>query len=101
MIRDLADRATCRIELEDGLYRHLPHLCRHSPDGFEWGYSGSGPADLARSIVGDVLQHPDPSPRQYQRIKAALITTLPHEGGTITEDEVLQVLRDYLDEVSR
>ena len=24
----------------------LKHYVRHSPDGFEWGYYGSGPADL-------------------------------------------------------
>ena len=27
----------------------------HSPDGFNWGYGGSGPADLARSILWDYL----------------------------------------------
>ena len=34
---------------------HLPHVCRHSPDGFEWGYGGSGPADLAFNILYDYL----------------------------------------------
>ena len=31
----------------------LPHVERHSPDGFNWGYAGSGPADLALSILTD------------------------------------------------
>lgn len=26
----------------------------HSPTGFEWGYAGSGPADLALNILADV-----------------------------------------------
>jgi hypothetical protein len=39
---------------EDGI-EPLPHVVRHSPTGFEWGYGGSGPADLALSIVCDVL----------------------------------------------
>jgi hypothetical protein len=26
-------------------------LASHSPDGFEWGYSGSGPAQLALAIL--------------------------------------------------
>lgn len=26
-------------------------LRNHSPDGFEWGYSGSGPAQLALAVV--------------------------------------------------
>jgi len=35
--------------------RALPHIIRHSPTGMEWGYGGSGPADLARSILIDAL----------------------------------------------
>lgn len=29
----------------------LRHVVRHSPNGFGWGYGGSGPADLARSLL--------------------------------------------------
>ena len=29
----------------------LPHHVKHSPTGFSWGYGGSGPADLARSLL--------------------------------------------------
>lgn len=30
---------------------NVPHLvAHHSPSGFEWGYGGSGPADLALNI---------------------------------------------------
>lgn len=32
-------------------------LRNHSPDGFEWGYSGSGPAQLALAIVADHAAH--------------------------------------------
>ena len=31
----------------------LKHIVRHSPDGFQWGYGGSGPSDLALSILTD------------------------------------------------
>jgi hypothetical protein len=30
-------------------------LCNHSPTGFEWGYPGSGPAQLALAILADFL----------------------------------------------
>lgn len=39
----------------DGKVYDLHHLCKHSPDGFQWGYGGSGPADLARSMLYDCL----------------------------------------------
>ena len=35
----------------DGVKHYLPHIERHSPDGFEYGYGGSGPAALALSIL--------------------------------------------------
>jgi hypothetical protein len=46
-----------RVQLDDGgvAVRPLAHVVRHSPDGLEWGYGGSGPADLALSILCDHL----------------------------------------------
>lgn len=44
------------VEEEGGLMRLLPHHVRHSPDGFAWGYLGSGPSELARCILIDVLR---------------------------------------------
>ena len=35
--------------------RPLPQVVHHSPSGFEWGYGGSGPADLALSILALVI----------------------------------------------
>jgi hypothetical protein len=29
----------------------LRHYVKHSPDGFSWGFAGSGPADTARSLL--------------------------------------------------
>lgn len=43
----------CRVFVEEGgQARPLQHVRLHS-DGFEWGYGGSGPADLALSILAD------------------------------------------------
>jgi len=38
--------------------RPLTHVPYHSPDGFEWGYRGSGPADLALAILADYFEEP-------------------------------------------
>src|SRR5207302_1533158 len=40
--------------------RKLRHIPSHSPDGFEWGYGGSGPADLALAILIDHLRERPP-----------------------------------------
>lgn len=42
----------------DGKRRELPRrydIANHSPDGFEWGYGGSGPAQLALALCIDAL----------------------------------------------
>lgn len=77
---------------------HLPRLARHyegrhSPDGFEWGYAGSGPAELARAIL--MLAFPGDGPAQgvrhpanYQRFKEAVVQGLP-KGGWVLSGHVL------------
>ena len=48
---------------------NVPHILeRHSPTGFEWGYGGSGPADLALNIVEQTLRI-----MGYQGPKSALL----------------------------
>jgi hypothetical protein len=39
-------------------YTNILHLVtHHSPTGYEWGYGGSGPADLALNICEIALNH--------------------------------------------
>ena len=44
-----------KVFLPDGKSRPLRHVKYHSPSGLSWGYQGSGPADLALSLLCDVL----------------------------------------------
>ncbi len=41
-----------------GEMTRLHHYVNHSPTGFSWGYSGSGPTDLAASMLADRLGYP-------------------------------------------
>lgn len=44
------------IRHSNGNVTHLKHrIVWHSPDGFQWGYGGSGPADLALNMLYDYL----------------------------------------------
>lgn len=45
--------AIVEVVLPDGNKELLNHIVHHSPTGLNWGYAGSGPADLARSILID------------------------------------------------
>lgn len=61
-------------EFEGENDKPLKHRIRHSPTGFEFGFGGSGPADLARSILWDHLGK-EPSPALYQEFKWAFVAT--------------------------
>ena len=41
-------------------------LRNHSPTGFEWGYEGSGPAQLALAILAHALQDDERALRFYR-----------------------------------
>lgn len=49
--RDADGRVRCWVHRGHGVRGPLQHLVRHSPDGFEIGYGGSGPTELARCIL--------------------------------------------------
>ena len=67
----------------------------HSPDGFSWGYHGSGPAELARAILAD-LTGTIPAPHVYQAFKAVFIAPLPRNSTDWTLAE--EPIRDWLKE---
>ncbi len=64
----------------------LKHKMYHSPDGFQWGYGGSGPADLARSILTDCLDEED-ADKFYQKFKWDVVSRWG-DSWQITEDEI-------------
>lgn len=51
-------------------------LVNHSPDGFNWGYGGSGPAQLALAILADLFGDKIAT-SYYQRFKWDVISKLP------------------------
>lgn len=60
-----------KVVLPSGKSRLLRHVVLHSPTGFGWGYGGSGPADLALSILCDVLgERPSEKQIYHGRFKA-------------------------------
>lgn len=57
-------------------------IVRHSPTGFEWGYLGSGPADLAANILALFLALKE-AWRLHQRFKHDFVARIPQPGGEI------------------
>lgn len=51
-------------------------LARHSPTGFEWGYGGSGPAQLALAILAEHCAEVRDALNLHQRFKWNVIAAL-------------------------
>jgi len=67
-------------------------LWNHSPTGFEWGYGGSGPAQLALAILADHLANDEKAVRLHQDFKFKVIASLSRQGWTLTSDQIGQAL---------
>jgi len=52
----------------------------HSPDGFEWGYGGSGPAQLALALLLDVTGNADEAVLMHQRFKDNVVAGWRSDG---------------------
>jgi len=48
-------------------------IYNHSPDGFNWGYAGSGPAQLALAVILELTSKSE----GYQEFKFNVIAKLP------------------------
>jgi hypothetical protein len=83
------------VEEEDQVHE-LPlrtDIRNHSPAGFEWGYQGSGPAQLALALVADCLGDRYAIACIYQPVKRLLVANLPMDGWGLTETELRIAIR--------
>ena len=97
-------------------FTNVPHLVtHHSPTGFEWGYGGSGPADLALNVVEFTLRNIGfdgqtfddvwddseifrQSWAMHQSFKFEFIARIPKVGGTVPYALIEDWVRDHLQE---
>jgi len=74
-------------------------IISHSPTGFEWGYGGSGPADLALNVLQLLLPGTEVRVLNrascselawnlHQLFKEEVIAEIPRGGGTVPLGEI-------------
>lgn len=63
-------------------------IWNHSPDGFNWGYQGSGPAQLALALLLDATANPSLSVRLHQDFKREEVAFW-QDDWKITSEEIL------------
>ncbi len=67
-------------------------LANHSLTGFEWGYGGSGPAQLALAILADAYC-PDFALKHYQEFKWKVVSHFAHDGFAYHVEELERFIR--------
>lgn len=85
----LAADVTCSRDADGKAHVNIPRrICYHSPSGFEWGYGGSGPADLALNILSLYVEERT-AYELHQQFKQDFIAVMPHGGGTIKREDII------------
>ena len=68
-------------------------LRNHSPIGFNWGYGGSGPAQLALALLLDVTGNGEVAVQHHQEFKWDIVARWRGDW-TITSEEIELWLKD-------
>jgi hypothetical protein len=93
-IQRTAQGVVCTVNGGTASCKPLPlrlDLWNHSPTGFEFGYGGSGPAQLALAILADCCGD-ELAVTYHQAFKWAVIARIPGPGGSLTGTFVRDVL---------
>jgi hypothetical protein len=73
-------------------------LLSASPQGFEWGYGGSGPAQLAVAILAEAYSD-EFAVEHHQRFKRTVVANLPEQGWRFT-GKFIEGWRNLTEEVT-
>ncbi len=83
-IVSVVDAQTKRASMLDAGRRYV----NHSPTGFECGYLGSGPAQLAFAILLDHFRSPGEALFYYQDFKQQVIANFTANRWELTTEEI-------------
>jgi uncharacterized protein DUF6166 len=67
-------------------------LRNHSPDGPNWGYMGSGPAQLALALAADALNDDGRASHIYQHIKGPIQKDWGRDCWSMTDERLLEII---------
>lgn len=90
-VRCPENRVSVTVEDRQGVRCLDPRfdIWKHSPTGFEWGYPGSGPAQLALALLANALKHDGLAEMFHQQYKADVIQHLVKSGWVMDAEEIL------------
>lgn len=103
-----ADRTVCIETGKLGCQQLMPQksqeILNHSPDGFSWGYGGSGPSQLALALLLYYLpagkKNEGLAVETHTMLKDDIISHLPQGDFDIDEEEILNWIRKNIHETA-
>lgn len=99
-------RGRAIVEKQPGEERLTPEqsleLANHSPSGFEWGYGGSGPAQLALALLLDYTDDEAVALAHYTEFKNEVVSQLSCTGANgrwrLTGSDIEAILSETSDD---
>lgn len=83
------------IELKELSPKRSQKLDNGSPDGFNWGYYGSGPRQCALGLLLDVTNDKDKSLRWYLHFTQEVLAHMPIDKKLqIPEEKIIEWIND-------
>lgn len=76
-------------------------LRNHSPTGFNWGYAGSGPAQLALAILLAAGVPTRDALDSYQAFKFAILANVDHHAPLMIDVDVCAWVTNWIGEQAR
>lgn len=103
-----SERRNLALQISSSSIPLNPHYdaCKHSLDGFGWGYPGSGPAQLAFAMLVNAYYGIEPDPikfamRWYQHFKTAVIEKLDKDKGFHMDEYIVRAVMSTLINIDR
>jgi hypothetical protein len=84
----------CTEETVNDLPPRLDLRC-HSPTGFEWGYGGSGPCQLALALLAHALDDDSLALDHYMRFKSEVIAIIAGREWAIRRETIRTLIGFY------
>ena len=67
-------------------------LRRHSLSGYEFGFAGSGPAQLSLALLADALSNDETAKRFYMDFKNKVIARLKGDHFELSQEDIIQTV---------
>lgn len=81
------------VEEEELTPKASENVVKHSQHGFEWGYRGNGPTQLALAILLDFTKDEKQALRFFEDFKDCFLTTTKKEGFQINGSEIEEFIK--------